>query len=247
MMQPGVKRVVLEVCVDSAAGIEAAVAGGADRIELCSSLELGGLTPSPGVMRRAARAPCPVYAMIRPRPGDFVYGRADLAAMLADIDATRQAGLAGVVLGASRPDGTLDAAMLEILLEHASGLGTTLHRAFDVVPDQDAALETAVALGFERILSSGAAGSALAGARVLGKLVIRAGERIVIMAGGGITADTLPVTLAASGVREVHASCRGKAVRHAGADRIEMALGARQETRADAVARLAARCRRGEA
>ena len=100
--------VLLEVCVDSAAGLDAAVAGGADRIELCSALDVGGLTPSAGLTRLAAGCGLPVFAMIRPRAGGFVFGAADVAVMQADIAAAREAGLAGVVLGASRPDGRLD-------------------------------------------------------------------------------------------------------------------------------------------
>jgi copper homeostasis protein len=234
--------ITLEICVDSPAGLAAAAAGGADRIELCSALELGGLTPSRGLMRAAAAARCPAYAMIRPRAGDFCYGRADLASMLDDIDAAREAGLQGVVLGASRTDGRLDSALLDILLERASGMGATLHRAFDLVPDPPAALETAIGLGFQRILTSGAAATALSGARALAQLVALAGRRIAIMAGGGVNADTLPAMLAASHVREVHASCRGWAMHDERAVRIEMALGARQETQREAVARLVSIC-----
>ena len=123
---------LLEVCVADALSLAEAIAGGADRIELCSSLELGGLTPTPGLIGQAAEAPIPIYAMVRPRSGDFVFDTGDLDCMYREIDAVRAAGLAGVVLGASRPDGTLDTAMLEKLSRHASGLGTTLHRAIDL-------------------------------------------------------------------------------------------------------------------
>jgi copper homeostasis protein len=236
-------RVTLEICVDSPAGLAAAVAGGADRIELCSALELGGLTPSAGLMHLAAASGCPTYAMIRPRAGDFVFGPADLAAMLADIDAARAAGLAGVVLGASHGDASLDAPMLATLLDRAAGLGRTLHRAFDIVPDRAAALELAVDLGFERILTSGAAITSLAGAEVLAGLVAQAGPRLAIMAGGGVNADNAAAIVAATGVREVHASCRGLAAMDARAEAIGMALGARQDTDTARVARLVAAIR----
>ena len=101
--------ILLEVCVEDAIGLQAAINGGAGRIELCSALGLGGLTPSPGLMAEAARSPIPVMAMIRPRAGGFVWSTEDLRQMKADIAAARTAGLAGVVLGASRPDGRLDA------------------------------------------------------------------------------------------------------------------------------------------
>ena len=145
----------LEVCVDTPEGLATAITAKVDRIELCADLGVGGLTPTPGMLAMAATAPMPVYAMIRPRQGDFVYGPEDRAVMLGDIAAVRQAGLAGVVLGASRRDRSLDEDTLAILCGAAEGLGTTLHRAFDLVPDPEAALATAIRLGFERILTSG--------------------------------------------------------------------------------------------
>jgi copper homeostasis protein len=196
----------LEICVDTPAGLAAAIEGGADRIELCSALALGGLTPTPGLMHLAARAPVPVYAMIRPRAGSFRWSADEVEAMRAEIRAVRAAGLAGVVLGASREDFTLDAPMLDLLLGEARGLGATLHRAFDLVPDRAAALETAVALGFERILTSGGATTAPEGAAALGELMNRAGGRIAIMAGSGVRAETVAGLLDA-GLREIHASC----------------------------------------
>src|SRR5690606_30778488 len=105
----------LEICIDSPSGHAAAIAGGADRIELCSALALGGLTPSPGLMARAAKAPIPVHALIRPRAGDFSFTEDEIATMEADIDAARAAGLRGVVLGATHADGTLDAETLRRL------------------------------------------------------------------------------------------------------------------------------------
>jgi copper homeostasis protein len=206
------ERPTLEVCVDTPTGLAAAVAGGADRIELCAALSLHGLTPAPGLMAQAARANCPVYAMIRSRQGDFVYGAEDFDAMRADIDAVRDFGLAGVVIGANRPSGELDAEMLAALIDHASGLGVTLHRAFDLVPDFAAALETAITLGFERILTSGGERSAPAGAATLAALVTRAAGRISIMAGSGLNADNVASLIARTGVREVHGSCSGPAL-----------------------------------
>lgn len=199
---------LLEICVDTPDGLASAIAGGADRIELCAALELGGLTPSPGLIAAARSAPVPVFAMVRPRAGDFVFGPRERDAMLADIAAMRAVGLAGVVLGASRRDGTLDAETLGVLSESARGLGLTLHRAFDLAPDQEAALETAVALGFHRILTSGAAPSALEGSHRIRELMAAAGERLAIMAGGGVRPDTVADLVAVTGVAEVHASAR---------------------------------------
>ncbi|HEX9857064.1 MAG TPA: copper homeostasis protein CutC [Paracoccaceae bacterium] len=200
-------EILLEVCVDSAAGLAEAVAGEADRIELCSALELGGLTPSAGLMRLAAGAGLPVYAMIRPRPGGFVFSADDLAVMEADIDAARAAGLAGAVLGASLADGRLDRAMLKRLVNRAAGLGLTLHRAFDLVPDVAEAVEAAVDLGFQRILTSGGAVQALAGIAVLERCFALAAGRIGIMPGAGITAENVGLLRARLPLREVHASC----------------------------------------
>jgi copper homeostasis protein len=200
--------VLLEVCVDSAEGLEAAVEGGADRIELCSALDVGGLTPSRGLMALAAKAAVPVYAMIRPRAGSFVFGPADRQVMLADIDAAGESGLAGVVLGASRADGGLDVDLLKTLSERAGAMDRTLHRAFDLVPDPTEALEQAIELGFERILTSGLAVKAPDGVAVLRRLVEQADGRISIMAGSGITPANVDDIVRQTRVTEVHASCR---------------------------------------
>ncbi len=200
-------KVLLEVCVEDAAGLAAAVAGGADRIELCSALSVGGLTPSAGLMALAAAVDIPVYAMIRPRAGDFVFGSDELAIMRDDIDAARAAGLAGVVLGANRADGRLDVAMLEQLSRHAAGLGRTLHRAFDLVPDFAEAVETAVDLSFERILTSGGAKTAPDGIEALSDIIGIADGRISIMPGSGVTIDTIDSLLNRLAVHEVHSSC----------------------------------------
>jgi copper homeostasis protein len=203
--------ILLEVCVDRADGLAAAVEGGADRVELCSALDFGGLTPSPGMMALAAEAEIPAYAMIRPHAGGFVFDRAAREIMLADIDAARDCGLAGVVLGASLPDGRLDVDLLSALVDRAKGMGTTLHRAFDLVPDPLAALEQAIELRFERILTSGFKASAVEGAAAIATLVQHAGGRISIMAGSGIGPSNI-VELLRTGVCEVHGSCRGAAV-----------------------------------
>ncbi len=194
----------LEVCVADPESLAAAIAGGADRIELCSAIELGGLTPGPGLMALAAKAPVPVYAMVRPRSGDFVFSPEDRAAMFADIAAIRQAGLAGVVIGASNPDGTLDAPLLTELMQAAAGLGTTLHRAFDLVPELAPAIDLAASLGFERILTSGRAPKALDGLEDLAEILRLADGRIDIMAGAGLSAETMPQLLSRVPVHALH-------------------------------------------
>ncbi|SHF20818.1 copper homeostasis protein [Kaistia soli DSM 19436] len=200
--------VTLEICVDSAEGLAAAIAGGADRIELCSALALGGLTPSPGLIALAAKTPLPVYAMIRPREGDFVLSPGDLDQMRRDIDAVRAAGLAGVVLGASEPRGRLDNEALSRLTTHSQGLGMTLHRAFDLVPDPAEALESAIELGFERILTSGGAMKVDQALATVAALVKQADGRISVMPGSGVRPENATEILLATGAREIHASCR---------------------------------------
>jgi copper homeostasis protein len=200
-------RALLEVCVDSADGLAAAIAGGADRIELCSALELGGLTPSPGLMAIAAKAAVPVYAMIRPRAGSFVFSEAELDQMRHDIDAARAAGLAGVVLGVNVEGGALDEGRLMKLRAHASGLGTTLHRAVDLVPDLLEAVDVAAGLNFERILSSGGRKTALEGIEGLAAMIEHAAGCISVMPGSGVRAGNAAELMARLSLSEAHGSC----------------------------------------
>lgn len=200
------QTITLEVCVDTADGLAAAIAGGADRIELCSALALGGMTPLPGLLQIAATSAVPVHAMVRPREGDFVFGPADITAMVADVAAVKAAGLAGVVIGANRPDGTLDLPVLQHLADAAQGLDITLHRAFDLVPDMPAALDQVIALGIPRILTSGGARTAIDGVATLARLFHHAAGRVSIMPGAGITARTV-AHLRHLPLREIHASC----------------------------------------
>jgi len=203
------ERILLEVCVDTPAGLAAAIAGGADRIELCAALALQGLTPAPGLMAQAASAPIPIYPMIRPRNGDFCYDERDVDAIKRDIDAVRAYGLAGVVIGANRTDGALDLPVLQALVAHAQGLGMSLHRSFDLVPDQAEALEIAVEMGFERVLTSGGALTAEAGAEQIAALVEQAAGRIGILAGAGVRPGNIAELVRRTGVREVHGSFGG--------------------------------------
>ncbi|MEL7117053.1 MAG: copper homeostasis protein CutC [Pseudomonadota bacterium] len=203
--------VLLEVCVDTIEGAHAAAAGGAGRIELCSSLSEGGLTPSAGLMQAAARLPVPCFAMIRPRSGLFHFNAEDVQIMMADIAAARAAGLAGVVLGVQEPDGALDTAVLSSLVGAASGMGKTLHRVIDVVPDPLAALDVAIDLGFDRVLTSGAAPLAPDGVDMIQAMVSRAGGRLSVMPGCGLDPQTVGTVVKRTGVTEVHAACAVRA------------------------------------
>ena len=198
---------LLEVCVDNTEGLLFAVEGGVDRIELCAALATGGLTPAPGLIAFAARQAVPSYAMIRPRIGDFVFSDDDVDVMLRDIDAVRTAGLAGVAIGANRPDGSLDVKVIECLVRQAEGLGMTLHRSFDFVPDFDEALAAAVDLGFERVLTSGGAKTAPEAVDIICDLAERAKGQISIMPGSGIVAETVGPFLGGRAIIEVHGSC----------------------------------------
>jgi len=208
--------ITVEVCVGDGVGLAAAIAGGAQRIELCSALSVGGLTPSAGLMRLAQASPVPVFPMLRPRAGSFVYDADELDLIRRDIDATAEAGLQGVVVGASRPSGELDVKGCTALISHARGLGlaVTLHRAVDLTPDPVEAVDIAVELGAERILTSGGARTAPAGADTIAAMVERAAGRLSIMAGSGVSAANAAELVRRTGVREVHGSCSRPVVEH---------------------------------
>lgn len=201
--------ILLEVCVDSVQGLGAAIEGGAGRIELCSALEIGGLTPSAGLLRAASSSPVPVVAMIRPRGGDFCFDEIEARLMLQEIDAVAAAGLQGVVLGASLEDGQLDLQLLGRLVQraHGHGLRCTLHRAIDLCPDLADATRQAIELGFERILTSGGARSAPEGLDGLKRCFDAAAGRITIMPGAGIIAENVHLLRAQLPLTDVHASC----------------------------------------
>ena len=200
----------LEICVDDMAGFEAAQLDQVERIELCAALDLGGLTPSGGFLAQARRSRVPVFVMIRPRAGNFIFSPADIAQMENDIALVREAGMDGVVLGAALEDGTLDYALLERLSLACGSLHRQLHRVFDLTPDPIAALDMAMDLGFERVLTSGQAVRAPDGAACLRRLNDHARGRIDIMAGSAVRPDNVGDLIASSGVKSFHASCRIK-------------------------------------
>lgn len=199
----------LEICAGSLLSARAAQAGGAHRIELCQSLEQGGLTPSYGLLRQVlGELRIPVFVLIRPRAGHFVYDAGELAIMRADIELSRQLGAAGVVLGALTPAGRVDLAACRSLVEAAGPLPVTFHRAFDDCPDPAQALEDVISLGCARVLTSGGQATAEAGLPRLAALVQQAAGRISILPGAGITAVNALLVAEGSGARELHASAR---------------------------------------
>jgi copper homeostasis protein len=225
---------LLEVAANSVASAGAAQAGGAGRVELCASLDEGGITPSHGTIALARRAlAIPLYVLIRPRAGDFVYQDVELAVMRDDIAHCRSLGCDGVVVGALAPDGELDRGACAGLVAAASGMGVTFHRAFDLVADPAATLEALIALGVERVLTSGGMPSAVAGASQLSRLVAQAGPRITVMPGAGVAPDNIAALRDATGAREFHASAKRRlpsAMRGAPPDALGMGAG---ETRTD--------------
>lgn len=200
-------RRVLEICANSVQSAVAAQTGGAQRIELCQNLEQGGITPSFGLVNRVQELlTIPVFVLIRPRPGNFIYNADELAIMAADITQCRRAGCAGVVLGALDRSGRVDVPVCQALIEAASPMQVTFHRAFDVCANQAQALEEVIALGCQRILTSGGQATAPAGQQQLAALVQRAAGRISIMPGSGVTPHTIADLIQSTGASEFHAS-----------------------------------------
>jgi copper homeostasis protein len=206
--------VLIEVCIDNIESLPTAIAAGADRIELCGALALGGLTPSAGFIKHAVHlSPQPVYAMVRPRAGDFVFNVQDVNLMVDDILLMKEYGVGGVVIGALTADGDLDLPVLRRLIAAADGVGITFHRAFDVCRAPELALEQLVDMGCERVLTSGLHATAKEGAETIHRLVRQADGRISVMAGAGVNAGNAASIVADTGVTELHLS--GKTTRPA--------------------------------
>lgn len=214
-MSRGIARpITTEAAVDSLAAARAAEAAGADRLELCGDLGVGGVTPSAELQREARRSTqVPLYTMIRPRAGGFVYSAAEVEAMLGAIAQARQLGASGIVTGALEDDGGIDRAAMRRLVEASRPLPVTFHKAFDVLADLAGALELLVGLGVDRVLTSGGAPTAAAGTAALARLVRQAGDRIVIVAGGGVSGAGVRQLVRETGISEVHARCEADGAR----------------------------------
>lgn len=201
------RKVLLEISVESAERAATAERGGADRIELCSELRMGGLTPSAELMRETrARVKVPIFSMIRPRAGNFVYSDVELATMRASIAEAKAQGMDGVVLGLVTPDGCMDIERTRTLVGEARPLAVTFHRAFDEARHLAESLEDVIATGAARILTSGGMPTAIAGAGQLAELVRLAAGRIVILPGAGIHAGNVDALLERTRATEVHAA-----------------------------------------
>ena len=215
------ERPLIEVCVDSMESAREAVRGGADRLELCANLLIGGTTPSPSLIREAAKLGVPVNVLIRPRFGDFLFTQDEKQEQLEQIAQLKALGASGAVVGALRADGSLDTEFLAACRAAAKGLTLTLHRAFDVCADAQEALEQAAALGFDTILTSGQCATAQEGAALLAQLVLQAEGRLTVMPGSGVNAGNIAQLQAQTGARAFHLSAKrtvssGMAFRRAG-------------------------------
>jgi len=201
---------LLEIVAYSYASALAAQQGGADRIELCENTAEGGTTPSLGTIEATRTLPgIKLHVMIRPRGGDFLYTDAEFQIMLREIAVAKAAGADGIVIGLLKADATVDVERTRRLVQAAAGMSVTFHRAFDWAADPSAALEAVIAAGCHRVLTSGQAANALAGAPVIAQLVQQAGHRCVLLAGGGVSETNVAELVRRTGVREVHASLRG--------------------------------------
>lgn len=203
------KRISIEVCVDSVASAIAAERGGADRIELCSNLREGGTTPTAGMIEVVrSRISLPVHVMIRPRGGDFCYTDDEFEIMRRDVLMAQKTGAQGVVLGILAPDSTIDVLRTRELVRLARPLKATFHRAFDFASDLSAALEAVISAGADRILTSGGKPTAVEARSILANLVQASKGRITILACGGIKANNAATIICDSSVNEIHVGLR---------------------------------------
>lgn len=199
----------MEVCVDSVESAVSAAEGGASRLELCGNLAEGGTTPSLGMLRLVKEmVAIPVFVMLRPRGGDFLYSDLEFRVMREDLQLMKNNGADGIVFGMLTEDGNIDVERMKVLLGLAHPLPVTFHRAFDMTRDFDAALDILIEVGVERVLTSGGDATALEGLPVIEKLVKRSNGKIVVVPGGGITERNLSRILVGSGAIEYHCSAR---------------------------------------
>jgi copper homeostasis protein len=206
------KSFLFELCAETLQAAQAADRGGADRIELCVRLDLGGVTPSEQLITATVKAlSIPVHVLIRPRGGDFAYSAWEFDQMREQVQCAKEAGAAGVALGILQADARIDVDRSRELTELARPMKVTFHRAFDRTPDMGEALETVIGIGADCLLTSAGAPDVLAGAEQLEKLVRQAGDRIQIMAGGGLKLASMAEVLERTGLHCLHGSLTRKA------------------------------------
>jgi copper homeostasis protein len=201
------KNFLFELCAENVEAAQAAEAGGADRIELCSQLSIGGVTPDADLIAAAVQAlSIPVHILIRPRGGDFVFSASEFAQMRHQIEQAQRVGAAGVAIGMLLPNGRVDVERSRELVRLARPMNVTFHRAFDETADLSQALEDVIQTGADCLLTSGGAPDVLAGAESIARLRIQARERLDIMAGGGLKLANLAEVVCRTGVSYLHGS-----------------------------------------
>lgn len=202
---------LVEICCDGLEAARVAVGAGADRIELCTDLACGGITPPHEILDEAVTLGVPVNVLIRPREGDFVYNDSEIHHILFNIAYCGNVGVNGVVIGALTDDGRVDIPLCKDIVDLARsyGLSITFHRAIDRTADIMEALDDVLSLGVDRILTSGGAESAPEGKETIKKMVKRAGNKAIILAGAGITPENAPELIEYTGVKEIHGSRTG--------------------------------------
>lgn len=199
----------IEICANSVASCLQAQKGGAYRVELCAGIPEGGTTPSYGETAVARQLlNIKLNIIIRPRGGDFLYSEVEHQAMLHDIEMARKLGVDGVVIGCLNADGTIDMQRNKALIEAAGGMSVTFHRAFDMCKDPFESLEQIIALGCDRVLTSGQQPTAIQGVSLLAQLVAKANGRIIIMPGSGVNEDNIATLAAETKATEFHFSAR---------------------------------------
>lgn len=199
----------IEIAVFNIESAIMAAEAGANRIELCSALSDSGLTPSAGTIIQAIQAvKIPVYVMIRPREGNFVYSNTEFKTMLSDIDFAVTHGASGIVCGILNKDNTVDTIRMQQIVECAGSLGVTFHRAFDMTTDKMKAAEDIIACGCERILTSGGEATAMEGKLMIKQLVSDTSGRIIIMPGSGINHTNYQHLISETGAKEIHLSAK---------------------------------------
>jgi copper homeostasis protein len=200
------QKILLEVAVASLDDARTAIAAGADRLELNSALELGGLTPSAALIQSVCALGVPTIIMARPRPGGFVYSPEEIDTLLRDAAFAVRHGAAGVAFGCLRPDRTIDRDRTAEVLQWIGPAQSVFHRAFDLTPDPFAALDTLIDLGVTRVLTSGQAASAPLGATLIRRLIGHAAGRIEILPGAGIRPENVATLLAQTAAAQIHGS-----------------------------------------
>jgi copper homeostasis protein len=222
------KAMLFELCAENLASALAAQEGGADRIELCAGLAVGGLTPPSHAMTEVVCAlDIPVHVLIRPRPGSFVFSTGEFDAMRQQIDAVKRAGASGIATGILLPNGCVDIDRTRALIDQARPMDVTFHRAFDEAVDLSQALEDVIESGADSLLTSGGAPNVLAGAAAIRALAEQAGDRIPLIAGGGLKLETLAEVIRISGIFCMHGSLsrrNGNGAAHALVDDVREAV-----------------------